>query len=104
MKRYEGLLILHNEIQEEGIKNFVDRATGEIQKAGGTVETVQKMDRKPFSRVVDMRHTSGYFTNIIFTAKPSELWNLKNTITADEAVFRVLISEAPPEAASVPAA
>lgn len=102
MKRYEGLLILHNEIQEDGIKVFIDRITAAIQKAGGTVETVQKMDRKPFSRVVDQRHTSGFYTNLIFTAKPEQVPELKNQIMGDEAVFRVMISEAPQE--SSPAA
>lgn len=104
MKRYEGLLILHNEVQEEGIKSFIDRITEDIQKAGGAVETVQKMDRKPFSRVVDKRHTSGFYANLIFTAKPDDLLALKGRIEGDEAVFRALITEAPPEAGQAAAA
>lgn len=48
MKRYEGLFILNTAGKEEGIKEAIDKLSAEITAAGGTVETVQKMDRKSF--------------------------------------------------------
>ena len=55
MKRYEGLFILNITGKEEGIKDIIDAVTADINAAGAKVETVQKMDKRPFSRVADPR-------------------------------------------------
>ena len=68
MKRYEGLFILNTAAKEEGIKDIVDAISAEITAAGGKVETVQKMDKRQFSRVGDKRFSSGVYVNIIFEA------------------------------------
>ena len=59
MKRYEGLFILDTAGKEEGIKETIDKVSAEITAAGGLVETVQKMEKKSFSRVADKKYTSG---------------------------------------------
>ena len=71
MKRYEGLFILETAGKEEGIKDAIDKISSEITSAGGKVETVQKMDKKNFSRVADKKHSSGFYVNIIFESEPS---------------------------------
>ena len=48
MKRYEGLFILNTTGKEEGIKDIIDAIEADITAAGGKVETVQKMDKRPF--------------------------------------------------------
>ena len=53
MKRYEGLFILNTAAKEEGIKDIIDAISAEITAAGGKVETVQKMDKRAFTRVAD---------------------------------------------------
>ncbi len=71
MKRYEGLFILNTAGKEEGIKEAIDKISAEITQAGGKVETVQKMDKKNFSRVAINKFTSGFYVNIIFEGKPA---------------------------------
>ncbi len=71
MKRYEGLFILNTAAKEEGIKEIIDHISNDITAAGGKVETVQKMDKRPFSRIADKKHTSGFYVNIIFEAEPT---------------------------------
>ena len=71
MKRYEGLFILNNMSKEEGIKEVIDAITTDITAVGGKVETVQKMDKRPFSRVADKRNSSGFYVNFIFEASPA---------------------------------
>ena len=53
MKRYEGLFILNTAAKEEGIKDVIDKISAEITSAGGKVETVQKMDKKSFTRIAE---------------------------------------------------
>ena len=95
MKRYEGLFILETAGKEEGIKEAIDKISTEITTAGGKVETVQKMDRKNFSRVADKKHNAGFYVNIIFESDPKVLGQLKSRFALNPEVFRVLFTNAP---------
>ena len=95
MKRYEGLFILNTAGKEDGIKDVLDKISAEITAAGGKVETVQKMERKPFARVADKRHNAGYYANIIFSSAPAAITALRTRFVLNEDVFRVLFTESP---------
>ncbi len=95
MKRYEGLFILDTAAKEEGIKETIDKISAEITSLGGKVETVQKMDKKPFSRIADKKHTAGFYVNVIFEAQPNAIEQLKHRFAMGGDVFRVLFSKAP---------
>ena len=95
MKKYEGLFILNTAGKEEGIKDVIDKISAEITSAGGKVETVQKMDKKNFSRVADKRHQSGFYVNVIFDAKPDAVAQMRSRFALNEDVFRVLFTQAP---------
>ncbi len=98
MKRYEGLFILKNTAKEESIKDIIDKISSDITAAGGKVETVQKMDKRNFSRVADKRHPSGFYVNFIFEAPPTIVPQLRTRVTANEDVFRVMFTLAPASA------
>ena len=95
MKKYEGLFILNTAGKEEGIKEMIDRISAEIGGAGGKVETVQKMDKRPFARVANKRFSSGYYVNVIFELEPALLSQLKHRFALNDEVFRVLFTVAP---------
>ena len=95
MKRYEGLFILNTTAKEEGVKESIDKISTEITAAGGKVETVQKMDRKSFSRVADKKFNAGFFVNVIFESAPTALAALHHRFTMSDDVFRVLFTVAP---------
>jgi len=104
VKRYEGLFILDGGVREEGIKEIVDKISDQINMAGGRVETVQKMDKRHFARVAEKKSTSGFFVNVIFAIKPDAVDSLREQVTGNEDVFRVLFTIAPPKKAEVAAA
>ena len=95
MKRYEGLFILNISGKEDGIKDALDKISADITAAGGKVETVQKMEKKSFSRVADNRNTSGFYANVIFTSAPAAIATLRNKFSVNEEIFRVMFTEAP---------
>jgi small subunit ribosomal protein S6 len=95
VKRYEGLFILEAAAKEEGIKDVIDKLSVEITNLGGKVETVQKMDKKNYSRVADKKHSAGFYVNIIFEGQPSLVDQLKHRFAMDPDVFRVLFTSAP---------
>jgi ribosomal protein S6 len=95
VKRYEGLFILENAAKEEGIKDAIDKISADITTLGGKVETVQKMDKKSYSRVADKKHSAGFYVNIIFEGQPSLIDQLKHRYSTNEEIFRVLFTNAP---------
>jgi ribosomal protein S6 len=95
VKRYEGLFILETAAKEEGIKDAIDKISSEITSLGGKVETVQKMDKRSFSRVANKKHGAGFYVNVIFESEPSALDQLKHRFAMNEEVFRVLFTNAP---------
>ena len=95
MKRYEGLFILNTAGKEDGIKDALDKISADIAAAGGKVETVQKMDRKPYARVADKKHTSGFYANVIFNAAPAAIAALRSKFALNEEVFRVVFTDSP---------
>jgi ribosomal protein S6 len=100
VKRYEGLFILETAAKEEGIKDTIDKISSEITSAGGKVETVQKMDKRSFTRVADKKHNAGFYVNVIFESEPAAVNQLRSRFAMNEEVFRVMFSSAPaPKAA-----
>jgi small subunit ribosomal protein S6 len=95
VKRYEGLFILNTAGKEDTIKDTIDKLSAEITSAGGRVETVQKMDKRSFSRVANKKHNAGFYVNIIFEAQPAVLEQLKHRFAMSDDVFRVMYSTAP---------
>ena len=95
MKRYEGLFVLNTAGKEETIKDTIDKISNEITNAGGKVETVQKMDKKAFSRVADKKHSSGFYVNVVFESTPAAVNSLKGRFVNNDDVFRVLFTQAP---------
>ena len=95
MKRYEGLFILETSGKEEGIKDSIDKISAEITSLGGKVETVQKMEKRSFSRVANKKHSAGFYVNIIFEAQPAILDQLKHRFAMNTEVFRVLFTNSP---------
>jgi len=95
MKKYEGLFILDTAGKEEGIKDVIDKISSEITAAGGKVETVQKMEKRNFTRVADRKHTSGFYVNFIFEIAPGAVNHLHQRFALNEDVFRALFTIAP---------
>jgi len=94
VKRYEGLFILDTAAKEETIKDVIDKISAEITALGGKVETVQKMDKRNFSRVANKKHSAGYYVNVIFESQPAVIDQLKHRFAMNGEVFRVLFTNA----------
>ncbi len=103
MKRYEALIILNTAGKEEAIKDTIDKISAEITTAGGKVETVQKMEKKAFSRVADRKHSAGFYVNFVFEAAPAIVAQLRQRFATNEEILRVLFTLAPAPKAAVAA-
>jgi len=96
VKRYEGLFILNTAGKEEGVNDMVDKLKEEISSLGAKVETVQKMEKRSFSRQADdNKLKEGFYVNFIFEAGAETLRKLQTHFALNDDVFRALFTEAP---------
>jgi ribosomal protein S6 len=95
VKRYEGLFILNTAGREEGVKDAIDKISAEITNLGGKVETVQKMDRRPFARVKNKNIPAGFYVNVIFEGNPQDIAQLRTRFALREEILRVIFTLAP---------
>src|SRR6266581_3785894 len=86
-KRYEALLVLNTQDQEDTVKDIVDRLESELQKEGAEIEQVQKMDKRQFSYVAGPLD-SGFYVNFIFHADPQLITKLRSKFKLDPEVYR----------------
>ena len=66
--------------------------------AGGKVENTQKMDKRSFARTPNKKVSAGFYVNVIFTAPPGALPQLRTRFALNEEVIRVMFTVAPPPA------
>src|SRR5438552_16720757 len=85
--RYEALLVLHTQGQDDNVHDIVERLEGEFQKEGAEIEQVQKMDKRQFSYVAG-ELDAGYFVNFIFHADPQLITKLRAKFKLDPEVYR----------------
>jgi ribosomal protein S6 len=95
LKKYEGLFILDMAGREEGVKDAIDKITAEIGAVGGKVETVQKLDKRPFARVANKKHSGGFYVNVIFASPPEAIAQLHHRFALNDEVFRAVFTLAP---------
>jgi ribosomal protein S6 len=87
--RYEALFVLNTAGKDEGVPEILNHIEAEIKAIGGKVDSVQKMDRRPFVRP-SHRQTSGYYANVIFHGPHDAVVRLTARFRLDEKVFRVM--------------
>ncbi len=107
MKRYEGLFILNTSGKEEGVKEMIDKIVADMSSLGVRIDTIQKMEKRPFSRVADKKVSSGFYANILFEAEPTAIAPLRARFALSPDVFRVIVTEralTPPPPAAAPVA
>lgn len=92
MRKYEGLFILEVAGKEDVEKDIIDRVQKEIEAAGGSVETVQKMGPKPYARTT-AKHNSGNYVNVIFHAPATAISALDAKFHLDTELFRWQVTE-----------
>ena len=97
MKKYEGLIILSQPVDEQTLEDKLDKIRAEVTKQGGTVEHTTRMGRQTFARRLKKKD-AGFYVLLAFTLDPAKIAILRERYKFNEDVFRVQITIAPPPA------
>ncbi len=85
--RYEALLILNTKGGDDSAREIIERLEGDFAKDGAKIESIQKMDRRPFSYVAG-KLDSGYYVNFLFEADATVIATLTARFKLDGDVYR----------------
>lgn len=97
MKKYEGLIILSQPVDEQTLEDKLDKIRAEITKQGGVVEHTTRMGRQTFARRLKKKD-AGFYVLITFTIAPAKIAILRERYKLNEDIFRVQFTLAPPPA------
>lgn len=95
MNKYEGLIILSQQVDEQTLEDKLEKIRAEITKQGGTVDHTTRMGRQTFARRLHKKDT-GLYVLITFTLDPAKIAVLRERAKLNEDVFRMQITLAPP--------
>ena len=88
MKRYDGLFILNSVGHEDSVDKMIEGVSSCITDAGGTVETIDRMETKPFARVASKKYKSGFYFTVIFEISVEGLRTVQAALADNDDVFR----------------
>lgn len=93
MKKFEGLFILAQSLDEHTLEEKLEKIRLEITKLGGTVEHTTRLGRMAFARRLD-KNDAGFYILLTFLMEPGQIAPLREKFRLQEDVFRLQITRA----------
>jgi small subunit ribosomal protein S6 len=87
MRRYELMLILPAEADDNAVEGVTDRIRQSIARSGGDVSQANRWGKRRLSYEIDHR-TEGYYLVVEFTAEPGDVKELERVLTLADDVVR----------------
>ncbi|MEO0415567.1 MAG: 30S ribosomal protein S6 [Verrucomicrobiota bacterium] len=86
-RKYEGVIVLNMQGQEEGIEESVNVVTKEFEGKGATLEQIERLGRKEFTYPNHAKQTHGYYVQYHFEAEPELLNDLETSLKLNDSVM-----------------
>lgn len=88
MNKYESIIIIGQDVVEEGIKALITKFT-DLINSDGKVENVQEVGRKKLAYEVK-KNTEGYYVVFNFEAKPELISELERNYRITDEVIKFI--------------
>ena len=89
MNKYESVIIINPNLEEQGIKTLVDKFSNLINK-NGKVESVDELGKKKLAYEVK-KYTEGYYLVINFEAEPSLIAELERNYRITDEIIKFIV-------------
>lgn len=89
-KKYEGLFIFLDTMNDEAVAQAMKIVPAEIEKANGKVIDSLVMGRRQFARPLHKKET-GHYLQVIFELNPANVAELRSRLRLHDEIFRVQI-------------
>src|SRR5579872_1303702 len=97
MRHYEVMVILDAGLDEDAIREVVDRATQAITSNGGNVDKVERWGKRRFAYEVHHR-SEGYYVLVEATAEPAAVDSVDRVLGLADEVIRHKVIRLPEKA------
>ncbi len=89
MNKYESVIIINPNLDEEAVKAIQDKFTGLINK-NGKVESIEEMGKRKLAYTIK-KNTEGIYLNIHFEAKPESIAELERVYRITDDVLKFIV-------------
>lgn len=100
MNEYEGMFIFPESLKDEVLEEQLGHVRAEIEKLGGAVDSVTRLGKRNFARLLARRHSAGHYVVILFRLAGDRVSALRERLKLGGEVFRVQILRREPAAAA----
>lgn len=90
MNKYEAMYIVTPEMEDEAIKDVIEKFSGIITANGGEIEKTDEWGRKKLAYPIDYK-TEGYYVLVNFAAAPELPRELERNFRNDESILRYMV-------------
>ncbi|MFN3284751.1 MAG: 30S ribosomal protein S6 [bacterium] len=98
-KEYEIVFILRPDLDDQQVRETVERVAGRITERGGTVLATEPWGKRRLAYPI-RKHREGFYVLLRFELDVQRVQDLKNAVALVEEVIRFLVCEALPTAPS----
>jgi small subunit ribosomal protein S6 len=103
LKKYEGLFILTQQMDDQALDEKLEKVRNEIVKLGGKVDATTRMGRNAFARPLK-RKDAGTYVLMTFHLAEDKVAGLRERLRLNEDIFRAQIVQAAPPVVKKPVA
>ena len=89
MNKYESVIIINPSIEEEGIKNLINKFSGLINTEG-KVESIDELGKRKLAYEVK-KNKEGYYVVFNFEAKPTLIAELERNYRITDEVIKFIV-------------
>ena len=85
-RKYEGLIVLNSQGQEDSINDLVSAVAKDMEASGAKMDEIQQLGRKKFAynaRQID----GGHYVNYIFEADANSIEKIQSKLNLNEGVY-----------------
>ena len=90
MRSYETLYILDAELEEEAIKELIEKFKSLIEENGGTVQEIDEWGKRRLAYPINYRR-EGFYVLMNFEAEPEAVLDLERVYKITSGLMRYLI-------------
>lgn len=87
---YEAMIIFPKALEEDALEKAINNVKTELEKAGGEVDSVTRLGRRSFARMMH-KQDAGHYAVIEFAIEGSEIGPLQKRFKLNDDVLRVQI-------------
>jgi len=85
-RKYEGLIVLNSQGQEDSLNDLVTSVAKEMEGKGAKMDEIQQLGRKKFA--YNARHLEGgHYVNYIFEAEPADIEKIQEKLNLNTSIY-----------------